>query len=88
MRQANANHVMSMEEIANEYLKTKNSSWDYYVDTTQNFNDISLEKVEQFIQKVEINLAKKFTDPPMQVLQKYGLIRDDKITYGGYLFAL
>jgi ATP-dependent DNA helicase RecG len=26
MRQANANHVMSMEEIANEYLKTKNSS--------------------------------------------------------------
>lgn len=63
IRQANANHVMSMEEIANEYLKTKNSSWDYYVDTTQNFNDISLEKVEQFIQKVEINLGKKFTDP-------------------------
>ena len=31
-----------MEEIANEYLKTKNSSWDYYVDEMQSFNDISL----------------------------------------------
>ncbi len=27
LRRANSNHVRSMEEIANEYLKTKNSSW-------------------------------------------------------------
>ena len=85
LRRANSNHVMSMEEIANEYLKTKNSSWDYYVDTMQSFNDISLDKVENFIQRIEMNFGRKFDDTPMQVLQKYGLIRDDKITFGAYL---
>ena len=85
LRRQNSNHVMSMEEIANEYLKTKNSSWDYYVDEGQNLNDISLEKVEQFIKKIELHFAKKFYDTAMQVLQKYGLIVDDKITFGAYL---
>ena len=61
LRRANANHIMSMEEIANEYLKTKNSSWDYYADTMHNFNDISLEKVERFIQKIEINRHPSFS---------------------------
>ena len=85
LRRSNSNHIMTMEEIANEYLKTKNSSWDFYIDTRQNFNDISLDKVEKFIQKIEINLNKKFDDTPMQILQKYGLVRDDKITFGAYL---
>ena len=85
MRRQNSNHVMSMEEIANEYLKTKNSSWDYYVDERQSFNDISLEKVERFITKIERHFGKKFYDTPMQILQKYGLIVNDKITYGAYL---
>jgi len=85
LRRANANHIMSMEEIANEYLKTKNSSWDYYADTMHDFNDISLEKVERFIQKIEISRGKTFDEPPMQVLQKYGLVRDGQITFGAYL---
>ena len=50
---------MSIEEIANEYLKTKNSSWDYYVDTTEDFKDISLEKIDSFMQKIERNLNMK-----------------------------
>ena len=85
MRRQNSNHVMSMEEIANEYLKTKNSSWDYYVDDRQSFNDISLEKVEQFIAKIEHHFGKKFHDTAMQILQKYGLVVNDKITFGAYL---
>ena len=85
LRRQNSNHVMSMEEIANEYLKTKNSSWDYYVDDKQNFNDMSLEKVEQFIEKIERHFGKKFHDTPMQILQKYGLVINDKITFGAYL---
>ncbi|MCH9740756.1 MAG: putative DNA binding domain-containing protein [Epsilonproteobacteria bacterium] len=85
LRRANSNHVMSMEEIANEYLKTKNSSWDYYVDSTQKFNDISLEKVDKFIKRIEKNFHKSFDDNPMQVLQKYGLVRDEQITFGAYL---
>ncbi|PCI61295.1 MAG: hypothetical protein COB35_06860 [Gammaproteobacteria bacterium] len=74
IRRANSNHVMSMEEIANEYLKTKNSSWDHYTDTTHNFNDISLEKVEHFIGKIEKRFTRTFDDNPMQVLQKYGFL--------------
>lgn len=85
LRRVNSNHIMTMEEIANEYLKTKNSSWDYYVDTMQDFNDISLDKIEKFIRTIETNLNKKFDDTPMQILQKYGLVRDDKITFGAYL---
>ena len=85
LRRKNSNHVMSMEEIANEYLKTKNSSWDYYIDTFKGFSDISLEKVENFIYKIETAFKKSFEDTPMQVMQKYGLIRDDKITFGAYL---
>jgi len=84
-RRKNSNHIMSMEEIANEYLKTKNSSWDYYVDSEKSFNDISLEKVERFMSMIEQNVGKKFLDTPMLVLQKYGLVKDDKITFGAYL---
>ena len=69
IRRQNSNHVMSMEEIANEYLKTKNSSWDYYIDERQSLNDISLEKVEQFIEKIERHFGKKFHDTPMQILK-------------------
>lgn len=85
IRRNNSNHLMSMEEIADEYLKTKNSSWDFYIDTTQNFKDISLEKVEKFIKKIEKNFSKSFDDTPIQILQKYGLIKEDKITFGAYL---
>jgi len=41
--------------------------------------------VEKFIKKIEKNLHKYFDDTPMQILQKYGLVRDDKITFGAYL---
>ena len=85
IRRANSNHVMSMEEIANEYLKTKNSSWDHYADTTHNFNDISLKKVGSFISKIESRFSRPFDDNPMQVLQKYGLLRNDELTFGAYL---
>ena len=85
LRRKNSNHIMSMEEIANEYLKTKNSSWDYYVDNTQDFKDISLEKIDKFIKRIEKNFNKSFDDSPMQILQKYELVRDDKITFGAYL---
>ena len=37
IRKSNSNHTMSMEEIANEYLKTKNSSWDLSVISNNKF---------------------------------------------------
>ncbi len=85
VRKANSNHIMNFQEVANEYLKTKNSSWDYYIDTQQKFSDISLEKVEKFIHRIETNYDRSFDDTPMHVLYKYDLVRDDKITFGAYL---
>ncbi|MCF6356317.1 MAG: putative DNA binding domain-containing protein [Draconibacterium sp.] len=40
-RVKNSNHLMSVDEIANEHLKTINSSWDFYQDTNHSINDIS-----------------------------------------------
>src|SRR5690606_37324744 len=41
----NSNHLMGVEEIANEHLKTINSSWDFYPDPHHSLDDICLEKV-------------------------------------------
>lgn len=48
-RIANSNHLMSLDEIANEHLKTLNSSWDFYPDPNHGIEDISLEKINRFI---------------------------------------
>ena len=47
----NSNHLMDLNEIANEHLKTINLSWDFAQDPSHGVNDISLEKVNQFIER-------------------------------------
>lgn len=81
----NANHSMSLDEIANEHLKTINGSWDFYIDDRHDFSDISQENIDVFIQLVEDNLGKKFRDDPMTVLRKYELIKEGKLTFAAYL---
>jgi ATP-dependent DNA helicase RecG len=65
----NSNHLMSLEEIANEHLKTINSSWDYYIDTFHDFNDVSMDKALKFIQRIERNKNKPFDDDLLMTLQ-------------------
>jgi ATP-dependent DNA helicase RecG len=84
-RVKNSNHLMSLDEIANEHLKSINSSWDYYIDDRHDFDDISQENIIKFIQKVEKNLNKTFSDDPLTILKKYELIKEDKLTFGAYL---
>ncbi|MFZ2634097.1 MAG: RNA-binding domain-containing protein [Desulfosalsimonadaceae bacterium] len=48
-RVKNANHQMTTSEVANEHLKTFNSSWDFYTDEIHTLKDISLEKIRIFI---------------------------------------
>ena len=81
----NSNHIMSLDEISNEHIKTINASWDYYIDDRHDFKDISQENIEKFIKKIESNLNKTFDDDPMTILRKYELIKDDKLTFGAYL---
>lgn len=81
----NSNHLMSLDDIANEHLKTINASWDYYIDTRHNFDDISMDKALELIKKIEKNKNKNFDDDLFTILRKYELIKDDKLTFGAYL---
>ena len=40
-RVGNSNHLLSVDEIANEHLKTINSSWDFYIDPFHTKDDLS-----------------------------------------------
>ncbi len=84
-RMKNSNHIMSLDEIANEHLKTINSSWDYYVDDRHSFKDISMDNILKFIAKIEDFQKKKFEDDAMTILRKYELLKEDKLTFGAYL---
>ena len=76
---------MSLDEIANEHLKTINASWDYYIDTRHDFSDISIEKAIKLKDKIEKYQDKMFDDDIYTILRKYELIKDDKLTFGAYL---
>ncbi len=84
-RIANSNHLMSVDEISNEHLRTLNSSWDFYKDPFHNINDIDLDKVRKFIRKIEINSDVIIDNDPIHFLTKIELIRDGQITLGAYL---
>ena len=84
-RIGNSNHLMSVEEIANEHLKTINTSWDFYTDTNHSIEDISLEKISHFIQKIEKRTENIIPYVPLEFLSKMEMIRDGKLTFGAYL---
>ena len=85
MRVKYANHLMTLDEIANEHLKSINSSWDYHIDTRHDYADISMEKVLGLIQKIEKHKDKLFDDDPYMVLRKYELVKEGKLTFAAYL---
>ena len=85
IRIANANHVMSLSEIADLHLKTINSSWDYFPDPNHTLDAISLEKVIDFINQIEERTHQKITEIPVDFLKKLEIIRNEKLTFGAYL---
>jgi ATP-dependent DNA helicase RecG len=48
----NSNHLMGLSEIANEHFKTMNLSWDFAPDSNHTIENISLEKVNKFIEMI------------------------------------
>ena len=84
VRQANSNHLMSAFEISNSILQTKNSSWDYYIDNEHTINDISLDKVQLCIDKMR-RRGVNITEQPIDFLKKKEFLKDNNLTYGGYL---
>lgn len=84
-RVVNSNHLMSIEELANEHLKTINSSWDYYPDPNHGLEAISFEKVKRFIRNVEQQKQGSLEMEPIQFLEKMEIVRNGRLTFGGYL---
>ena len=70
---------MTLDEIANEHLRTINSSWDYHVDSRHDFSDVSMDKVLRLLNRIEKHQQKSFDDPPLVALQKYELIKEGKL---------
>jgi len=81
----NSNHQMSINEISNLHLKTYHASWDHYDDTRHTLSDISLEKVNHFIELSNKIRHYPIVDDPMTVLKKFELLKDERITHGCYL---
>ncbi len=78
-RVKNANHQMTVSEVVNLHLQTCNTSWDYYLDDHHSEKDISLDKVQSFIDMANRVRSIPITDDPLTVLQKYELLREGKI---------
>ena len=84
-RIGNSNHLMSIDEIANEHLRTINTSWDFYIDPNHSLKTISLDKVNHFIRKIEKRTENSIQFAPVEFLSKMDIIRDGKLTFGAYL---
>ena len=76
---------MSIDEIANEHLKTINSSWDFYPDPNHSLKDISLDKISRFIKNVEQRAQGNIEMSEVDFLEKMEIIRSNQLTFGGYL---
>ena len=81
----NSNHLLSLTEIADLHLKTFNNSWDSYVTNDYNLNDISLEKVNLFIEICNRLRDTRIEDDPFKVLNKFELLRESKIVNACHL---
>lgn len=84
-RIANSNHLMRLDEITNEHLKTINNSWDFYQDSLHEIEKISIEKVERFVNKIEKRTETKISISPIEFLEKLEFLRNRKLTFGAYL---
>lgn len=84
----NANHQLSVSEVVNMHLRTFNSSWDFHIDEYHTEKEISLVKVQDFIERVNLNKEFSLMDDPLTVLQKFELMREGKITYGCFLLFM
>jgi len=84
-RVSSSNHLLSIDEIANEHLKTINSSWDFYTDPNHSEADLSKEKITKFINKIKQEGIRQAGLSNTKILNKMEILRNGKITFGAYL---
>jgi ATP-dependent DNA helicase RecG len=87
-RVKNANHQMTVSEVVEAHLKTFNASWDFYPDDLHSPQDISLEKVQAFIDRMNTLKASPTFDDPFTLLKKFELLRDGRISRAAFLLFM
>ena len=80
VRKAKSNHLMSVAELSDMYLKATSSSWDAFP-SEHPMEDISLEKVAAFAKRMNPDNP----DDPMRLLRKLSLVKDGKPNNACYL---
>lgn len=79
-RVGSSNHLLNVSEISDLYMQTMQNSWDSYFYKNADIDDLELEKIKQFVSKV--NAVKRFFLPvnPIDALTKLNMIKNNKPT--------
>ena len=80
IRKGKSNHLMSISELSDMYLRSMSSSWDA-LPSEHSLEDISFEKVAAFAKRMNPDSP----DDPMRVLRKLSLVKDGKPTNACYI---
>ena len=83
-RVKNSNHQLAVDEISMLHLQSFNSSWDYYTNTLHTLSNISTQKVQRVIERLQSRGLTIDTDSTT-FLKKKELIREDKLTNACFL---
>lgn len=83
-RVANSNHALSTQEVVNMHLQSFNTSWDYHTNNQFSIKDISFEKVQHAIDRLN-QAGGHITEDPLSFLIKCDLVREGLITNAAYL---
>jgi ATP-dependent DNA helicase RecG len=83
-RIANSNHTLSTQEVVNLHLQSFNTSWDYHTNSQFSLKDISFEKVQLSIDRLNQS-GSHITEDPLSFLIKCDLVREGLITNAAYL---
>ncbi len=84
-RIGNSNHLFNIREISDLHLQTFNSSWDNYPSPQHTIDDVSLDKVANFIKLANQLRETPITDTPNSVLNKFELVKNRSVSNGCYL---
>ena len=83
-RVANSNHTLSTQEVVNLHLQSMNTSWDYHINNQFSIKDLSFDKVQNVIERLN-STGGHITEDPLSFLIKCDLVRDGFITNAAYL---
>ena len=72
----NSNHQMSLQEVSDLYMKSIQASWDAYEYSNATIADLNLEKVIEFIRKVNDSGRFQLTGTPIEALEKLRMLKN------------